>query len=175
MLPDVPIIDDKEKFGKLITPDIKIFRNLFNEFVMLYGIQVIYYAPLDDKTYDLHGVVLSNYSAPCKVGCIFDEYPDQKSMRKKGWVVELQEGASIISVPYDLKGIQKGALFAIPSGIEGAPSRFFRVESLLNVMIYPSSISCEVVPEWSNTLPDTKLNLQYSDFNLVAQEDPNVF
>ena len=96
-------------------------------------------------------------------------------MQKKGWVVELQEGSSLISVPYDLHDLQRGALFAIPSGLDNTKGRLFRVESLLNTMIYPSSITCEIVPEWEDTLPDSKLDRQHTDFNFLAQEDPDVF
>ena len=34
----------EKRFGVLLTPDIKIHRNYFNEMVKLLGIQVIYYA-----------------------------------------------------------------------------------------------------------------------------------
>ena len=135
----------------------------------------MYYAPRPDKHYTIHGELMSNYQDPEVVGCIFQEYPDQRSLRKRGWVVELQEGSSLISVPYDLHDLQRGALFAIPSGIDNTQGRLFRVESLLTTMIYPSSVTCEIVPEWEDTIPDNKLNRQQGDFQFLAQEDPNVF
>lgn len=172
----MPNITDNLKYGKLLTPDIKIYRKYFEEYLRLYGINVIYWAPRTaDKNYTIHGEVMSNFQEPEVVSCVFDEYPDQKSMKKKGWNVELQEGASLISVPYDLHDIQKGALFAIPSGIDNAKGRFFRVTQLLNIMVYPASITCEIVPEYENTLPNSKLNTQYQDFNLLTQDDPDVF
>lgn len=166
---------DSEKFGTLLTPDMKLYRQFFEELVRLQGIKVVYYAPRPDKHYTLHGEIKSNYQNPEVVGAIFNEYPDQRSMRKRGWVVELQEGASLISVPFDLHDLQRGALFAIPSGLDNTKGRLFRVESLLNTMIYPSSITCEIVPEWEDTLPDSKLDRQHTDFNFLAQEDPDVF
>lgn len=175
MLPKVVNLPDNKKFGSLLTPDIKLYRQYFEELVSLYGIKVVYYAPRTDKHYEMHGELFSNYQEPEVIGCIFDEYPDQRSMRKKGWVVELQDGASLISVPFDLHDLQRGALFAIPSGLDNSKGRLFRVESLINTMVYPSSITCEIVPEWEDTMPDSKLNRQYQDFNLLAQEDPNVF
>ena len=69
-------------------------------------------------------------------------------MKKAGWVAELQEGSSIISVPYDLPNIQVGALFIIPSGLDDTDGRVFRVTKLLTTMIYPASVSCEIVPEY---------------------------
>jgi hypothetical protein len=67
-----------------------------------------------------------------------------------GWVAELQENASIIHVPYDLPGLQVGALFTIPSGLDDAEGRTFRVISLQNIMIYPASIACEVALEYDS-------------------------
>lgn len=153
----------------------KFYRKFFEELVRLQGIKVVYYAPRPDKHYTIHGELMSNYQDPEVVGCIFQEYPDQRSLRKRGWVVELQEGSSLISVPYDLHDLQRGALFAIPSGIDNTQGRLFRVESLLTTMIYPSSVTCEIVPEWEDTIPDNKLNRQQGDFQFLAQEDPNVF
>lgn len=175
MIPKVPIIQEEQKFGTLLTSDMKLYRKYFDELVKLQGIKVVYYAPKTDKHYTLHGELFSNYQEPEVIGCIFSEYPDQRSMRKKGWVVELQDGASLISVPFDLHDLQRGALFAIPSGLDNTKGRLFRVESLLNTMIYPSSITCEIVPEWEDTLPDSKLDRQHTDFNFLAQEDPDVF
>ena len=84
------------------------------------------------------------------VGCIFQEHPDQKTLKKMGWVAELQEGSSIIHVPYDLENLQVGCLFEVPSGIDTAGSRLFRVISLQNIMVYPASIACEIAPEYEN-------------------------
>lgn len=175
MIPTIPNLTETEKFGTLLTPDMKLYRKYFDELVKLQGIKVVYYAPKTDKHYTLHGELFSNYQEPEVIGCLFNEYPDQRSMRKKGWVVELQDGASLISVPFDLHDLQRGALFAIPSGLDNTKGRLFRVESLLNTMIYPSSITCEIVPEWEDTLPDSKLDRQHTDFNFLAQEDPDVF
>lgn len=175
ILPKIPQMSDEQRYGTLLTPDIKIYRKFFDELVKLQGIKVVYWAPRKDKHYTLHGEIKSNYQEPEVIGCLFQEYPDQKSMRKKGWVVELEEGSSLISVPYDLHDLQRGALFAVPSGIDNSTGRLFRVTQLLNTMIYPSSITCEIVPEYEDTLPESKMDRQYQDFNLLAQEDPDVF
>lgn len=175
MLPKEITLPDSQKFGTLLTPDMKLHRKYFEEMVKLYGINVVYYAPRKDKEYTLHGELFSNYQEPEVVGCIFQEYPDQRSMRKKGWVVELQEGASLISVPYDLHDLQSGALFAIPSGIDNTKGRLFKVVQLISTMMYPSSVTCEIVPEYEDIMPESKLNRQYQDFNLLAQEDDDVF
>ena len=165
------IIQPENKYGILLSPDIKIYRNYFEEMVRLMGVQVVYYAPRPGKRYTTYDEVKDNYQQPEVIGVIFDEYPDQKSMKKLGWVAELQEGSSIIHVPYDLHDIQKDALFAIPSGLDNTKGRLFRVAQLTNKMIYPASIACEIVPEYENTLPVSKIADQtHYDFNLLRQE-----
>lgn len=106
---------------------------------------------MSNKTYSLLGDLETDYYPPTVVGCIFQEHPDQKTMRKMGWVAELQEGSSVIHVPYDLEGLQVGALFLIPSGIDNAKGRLFRVISMQNIMVYPASIACEIAPEYKDT------------------------
>ena len=53
-------------------------------------------------------------------------------------------------MPYDLDGLQAGALFIIPSGIDQAKGRVFRVISMQNIMVYPASIACEIAPEYED-------------------------
>ena len=92
-------------------------------------------------------------------------------MKKLGWTSELQESSSIIQVPYDLHDLQVGCLFVIPSGIDGAKGRLFRVVNLSNIMIYPASITCELVPEYSNTFSDSKFLHNNNNFNLLSEEE----
>ena len=90
-----------------------------------------------------------------------------------GWVSELQENSSILHVPYDLPGLEVGALFTLPSGIDNTQGRNFRVVSMQVTMIYPASIACEIAPEYEST---TQVN-EIHDFRhenltvLVDNED----
>lgn len=168
-------LTDENRYGKLLTPDMKIHRKYFQEMVKLIGIKVVYYAPRTDKHYTIHGELFSNYQEPEVIGCIFEDHPTQQSLKKMGWVAELQEDASMIHVDYDLHDLQAGALFAIPSGLDHTKGRLFRVTRLMNSVVYPASISCEIVPEYEDTLPESKLNRQAQDFSLIAQEDDHVF
>jgi hypothetical protein len=106
---------------------------------------------INTKEFDTYGDLKAQYPEKgIPVGCIFQEHPDQKTLKKMGWVAELQEGSSIIHVPYDLENLQVGCLFEVPSGIDTAGSRLFRVISLQNIMVYPASIACEIAPEYEN-------------------------
>lgn len=160
-----------KRFGALITPDIKLHRRWFKEMVKLHGIQVIYYAVNPGCKYTAYTELRTTHQSPILVGCIFDEHPTQQTTRKMGWISELQENSSFIHVPYDLKDIQIGCLFVIPSGIDNAEGRLFRVVRMSTSMIYPASITCEIVPEYTDTCRVSDLvNTDYN-FNVLADED----
>lgn len=137
-------------YGLLINGDIKLHRTWFKQMVALHGINCKYRAPLKNKEYDIYGDLQTGYKPEIIVGCLFQEHPDQKSLKKAGWVAELQEGSSVIHVPYDLPGLQVGALFAVPSGLDTGNDRTFRVISMSNIMIYPASIACEIALEYES-------------------------
>lgn len=151
--------DIKSNYGYLINKDIKLHRMWFKQMIKQYGINCTYHAPREDKEFNIKGELgnrpVNRYYEPIEVGCIFQEHPDQKTMKKMGWVAELQEGSSIIHVPYDLEHLQVGAIFDIPPGIEGAPMRSFRVISMQNIMIYPASIACEIALEYETKEEDS--------------------
>lgn len=160
------------KYGILLNDDIKLYRKYFEEMVQLWGIQCIYRAPKKDKHYTTYAEIDSNYQEPEQVGVIFTDHPDQKTLKKIGWVSELQEDASLIHVPYNLHDIQQGALFYIPSGIDEAAYKLFRVTELSNIMVYPSSITCAIVPEFEDKLPLSSVkDYSISNFNLLREGD----
>lgn len=167
---------NNDKYGILFGKDIKLFRFWFNELVKLQGIYVWYRTPkLGDKYYTEYTEAKSNeYTEPKLVGCIFTEHPDQSTLKKMGWVSELQEGASIIHLPYDLQGLQKDSLITIPSGIDGAEGRVFRVIKMTTIMVYPASIACEVVPEYTNTFSDSDFNHSFDNFDLLSDEGSDI-
>ena len=164
------------KYGLLLNNDIKLHRGYFDEMIRLLGIQVIYRAPLPDKHYTTYAEIESNYAEPILVGCIFDEHPTQQTLKKMGWVAELQQNSSFIHVPYDLPDLQQGALFIVPSGIDNAKGRLFRVVSMSTSMVYPASITCEIVPEYENTyVPETNDDYVHSTDNLLNEEQETMF
>ena len=143
-------MNNQTNYGLLINKDIKLHRAWFKQMVSLHGIICKYRAPLANKTYDTYADLQTSYKPEILVGCLFEEHPDQKSLRKAGWVAELQEGSSMIHVPYDLPDLQAGALFEVPSGLDDSEGRIFRVINLSNIMIYPASIACEIALEYES-------------------------
>ena len=162
---------EEQKYGILLTPDIKLHRQWFVQMTNLIGIKVVYRAPQPGKHYTNFTEIESNYQSPEVVGCIFEEHPTQKTMKKLGWDSELQTEESIISVPYDLHDIQVGALFIIPSGIDNTKGRLFRVVDLSVGIVYPASITCKLVPEWEDAYTPTQNEFKHTSFNLLNNED----
>lgn len=163
--------EDRERYGTLLTPDIKIHRQYFRELCKLQGIRVLYRAPKPGKTYTTYAELESNYQPPLLVGCIFDEHPTQRTLRKIGWVSELSTSSSIIHVDYDLPDLQQGAIFIIPGGLDGSKGRLFRVTALSNEMVYPASIACEIVPEFYDTFNE-ETAYDYSDDSYTLLKEP---
>jgi hypothetical protein len=121
---------------------------------------------LNTKEFDKYGDLKAQYPKEgTPVGCIFQDHPDQKTLKKMGWVAELQEGSSIIHVPYDLENLQVGCLFEVPSGIDDAQPRLFRVISMQNIMVYPASIACEIAPEYE-TIDEPVLHTNFTNTTL---------
>lgn len=141
--------------------------------VKLIGIYVYYIPPKpESKHYTTYGEIEADYNNVMKIGVIFDEHPTQQTLKKMGWVSELQENSSIIHVDYDLPGLEQGAMFIIPSGIDHATGRLFRVVRLTNSIVYPASISCELVPEYEDQfVPETNYDYERTSFNLLNRED----
>ena len=169
-------MENDKKYGLLINEsNIKLHRFYFREMVRLLGINCIYRAPLPNKHYTNYAEIDSNYAKPMITGVIFNEHPTQQTLKKLGWMSELQKDASIIECDYDLPDIQQGALFIIPSAIDNTKGRVFRVSKINMNMIYPASLICEIVPEYTNTFDsslefhgDNSLNI------LEEEEEPNV-
>lgn len=160
----------RSDYGVLVNTDAKLHRNQFKEMVKLIGVNVKYRSPIN-KDYTLHGeIIASNYTEAITVGCIFEEHINQKSAKLLGQNAELIESTALIHVPYDLANLQIGCLFEIPSGIDNTPARLFRVTKLITTMIYPASVSCEIVPEYFDT--ETKANIEVfkdTNFNLLSE------
>ena len=161
----------ENKYGTLLNQDIKLHRKYFNEMVKLLGLLVIYRSPKEDKHYTIYSEIESNYNEPMLVGCIFDEHPTQYTLRKMGWAAELQQNASFIHVPYDLPNLQQGALFVIPSGLDDGKGRLFRVVSMSNSIVYPASITCEIVPEYYDTFSEDLYSHKHDSIGILNEEE----
>lgn len=144
---------EPQKYGILLNKDAKLHRKYFEELLRLQGILIKIKTPTNSsKTYTTNGELVANYNDWFDTGCIFNDHPDQKTMKKLGWYTEGDTESSLISLPYDTPNLQQGTLVSIPSGLDNGQNRTFRVVEMSNIMMYPASITCRVVPEWENTM-----------------------
>ena len=150
--------------------NIKLQRKYFQEMVRLLGVYVIYRAPKKDKHWTTYWEIESNYQPPISLGCIFNEHPDQKSLKKMGWMSELQEQESLISVGYDTPDLQVGSLIIVPSSFDNTQGRLFRIVKMSNIMIYPASITCVCVPEFETNMDKQWLENEMESIQLVVEE-----
>ncbi len=161
-----------QDYGLLLKErDIKLQRKYFDEMCTMVGIKVIHRAPRAGKSYTTYSEIDSNYFEPQLTGCIFEEHPNQRTMKKLGWNSELSESASLISVPYDLKGLQQGSLFIVPSAFDKTQGRVFRVTEITGIMIYPCSLTGKLVPELESTFTENTYLHKTNSFNLLNREE----
>lgn len=161
-------MDNKDTGILLNKKNIELHRAWFKQMTKLIGINVLYRAPRSDKHYDQWGELDSNYQAPEIVGCIFDDHPTQSTMKKLGWNAELNDSLTLIHVPYDLKDLQTGSLFIVPSGIDNSQGRVFRVIRMKVSPIYPASITCELGPMLKNNVDKSIIHdFKQTDFNVL--------
>ena len=152
--------------------DIKLYRNYFIEVCNAIGIKVKYRSLLPGNHWTSYSEILGRYSDEEDVMCIFNEHPDQRTMKKFGWVSELSQNPAIISVPYNLHDLQVGCLFTLPSGFDNSPGRLFRVTEISSIMMYPASLTCQLVPEYPDTLDQSLKDHSQESFNLIQEESP---
>lgn len=162
---------EQNKYGLLISPDIKLNRFYFDEMVRLLGIYTSYRSLKAGRKWTTYGEIDANYNEPERLGCIFTEHPDQATLKKIGWVSELQQSSSLIHVPYDTPGLEVGCLFSIPGGLDNSEDRLFRCVSMSNIMVYPASITCEIVPEYKNTYSPSLNDFKHGSLNLLNDEE----
>lgn len=167
---------DEQKYGLLIQPSIKLHRQWFKENCRLNGIYVLYRYPLNDKHFTTYAEIDSNFAPPLLIGCLFEQHPKQYTTKKLGWISELQPDSSIIHVDYDLPNLQIGSLFIVPSGLDDGKGRLFKVTKMSNIMVYPSAISCEIVPEYEDTIQQETIN-DFTDtsFNILQDEEKSIY
>jgi hypothetical protein len=71
-----------DDYGMLLNKDIKLHRTWFKQMTKLIGITCIYKAPIEGaKMFDTYGDLKAQYKEGVAVCCIFQEHPDQKTLK----------------------------------------------------------------------------------------------
>ena len=161
--------------GRLVHEDAKRWREYFKEMADLLGITVFYQHPLEDtKSYNLHGELETQYSELEETDVIFEEFPKQQTLRKLGWFSEGQEPMPMIQCSWDLPNIQIGSRFVIPSGIDNAKGRVFRVTKMSNELQFPANCYCQIAPDFdevNKNRPENQRVESSTGFTYLKDED----
>lgn len=167
-------MENKDTGLLLDKQNLELQRFYFEELVRLKGINLIYRAPREDKHYNGYGELDTFFYDPIVLGCIFEDHPNQWTMKKLGWNSELQEEVSIVHVPYNTPKLQRDSLFIVPAGVDNAQGRLFRVIKMSTISIFPASIACQIAPVWENTFEESQFNHEDNNFNLLKDKEEDM-
>lgn len=139
----------------LLQNDLEIFRYYFEEALDLYGIAARYYQLKPNCHFTVAGELSANYFDPIKCRILFDQVPKVSTLKKLGWVTELDQAASLIHVAFDLPGLAFGSLFEIKDPLAPDRGRLFRVTKMQTSILYPASVTCQIVPVLGTDIEET--------------------
>lgn len=150
--------------GSLIKNDALIHRRYFKEVLRLMGIDGMYYQIKPGTShYNESGEFSALYEKPIPCQFIFDQVPTVSTLKKLGWITELDREFPLVHVDYDLPDLQKGTLFLVEDPLREGKGRLFRVNKIQLGILYPVCATCQVAPVVGdvpeNTLqPDNSIN-----------------
>lgn len=131
----------------IIREDAVIFQEYFNEMLEMYGIDVLYYQRKEKcSEWNAVGELSANYYSPIEAKILFDQIPSVKTLKKLGWVTELDSQQPIVHMKYDLPGLQQGCLIKVKDPLSlSNDGRMFRITKMSTGIIYPFSITAQIV------------------------------
>ena len=154
--------------GLLNRSDATIFRGYFREMCKLLG-QSVAYQYVKEQKMTIHSEDNSELSMPIRIDIIFDENPSVDTLKRMGWVSELNEQRPIIiNMPYNTPNLTVNARITVESvdGI-GRP-RVFRITKIMSDLEFPDAFTCSIVPVFDQY----KQKNQYTLCRLVQHEIP---
>lgn len=133
--------------NSLITNDLEIQRYYFDEACDFYGIPARYFQVKPGMHWTVAGEMSSNFFDPIKTRPIFDEAPKVSTLKKLGWVPELNEEVPPLAhLSFTLPGLQVGCLLEVKDPLAVDKGRMFRITKMKTGIIYPASVTCQIVP-----------------------------
>lgn len=133
----------------LISEDVKIMRDYYDDALRMQGIPAKYQYPMYADTNDQGEPVIDSYSVQEEVFIFFEGAPKLKTFKRLGWVVENSSDLPfLIHCSFNLEHLQKDCLFEISGQHADLPSRMFRVTELTTDIQCPDHITCQVVPAY---------------------------
>ena len=130
----------------ILQNDLTIYRQWASEELDLYGVSAEYYQLKPNHSWTVAGELAANYFDPRPIKLFFDQVPKISTLKKLGWVTELDQQASLVNILFTTPGIAVGCLFNIKDPLTPDSGRLFRVTKLQTGILYPSYVTCQIVP-----------------------------
>lgn len=157
----------------LLQNDLEIMRRQMDEALELYGLAARYYQLKDKKArFTTAGELSSRYFDPVDTRVIFEQAPKVTTLKKLGWVTELDQASQLLHASFNLPGISFGALFEIRDPLNQTSGRFFRVTKLQVGILFPSFVTCQIVPV-VNDQPDETVQPYEGSRHVFLDDDPS--
>lgn len=131
----------------LISEDIKLMRDRYDEALEMQGIPCTYQYPKISTTNAQGEAVVDSMSAKIETHVFFDGNPKVKTFKRYGWVVENDKDLPfLIHCSFNLPHVQKDSIFSISGQYSELPERVFRVKEITYDLQAPDHIIVQVVP-----------------------------
>lgn len=131
----------------LISEDIKLMRDRYDEALEMQGIPCTYQYPKIPTTNAQGEAVVDSMSAKIETHVFFDGNPKVKTFKRYGWVVENDKDLPfLIHCSFNLPHVQKDSIFSISGQYSELPERVFRVKEITYDLQAPDHIIVQVVP-----------------------------
>ena len=157
----------------IIQNDATVLRYYLNEMLDMYGIAAKYYQLKPGCHFTVAGELSANYFDPIDTRVMFDQVPKVSTLKRLGWVTELDQAASLIHIPFDTPGICVGAVFSIRDPLAPDSGKLFRVSKLQTGIIYPICVTCQIVPV-VGTEPEETLKPYEGDKSIFIDPTPKL-
>lgn len=152
--------------GLLTRNDSTIFRHYFKEMAKMIGINVIYQYPIDMQFSIYAEENPKGFSEEIKMDIIFEENPKVTTLRKYGWISNLDEDKPYMAtLPYDAKNLCKGCRITIVPSEPLASKNVFVITDIKANLEFPDSWVCKLAPVFFNK--QTEKLKEYKDKNNV--------
>ena len=159
----------------LITSDVLIMRQYYDDALDMQGIPAKYQYPNFAQSNTQGEPVIDSYSLPQDVHIFFEGSPKLKTFKRLGWVVENSEDLPLlIHCSFNLPHLQKDCLFEIIGQFSDLPGRKFRVTELTSDLQCPDHVTCQVVPAYERPAvgkTDKEVSLKYNKSNTFIRQN----
>ena len=137
--------------ARLVSDDIKLMRNRYDEALRMQGIECMYQYPSLASSNTQGESVVDSYSDKMATYIFFDGAPKVKTFKRYGWVVENDKDLPfLIHCSFHLPHVQKDSLFRIGGQYTELPDRIFKVVEVTYDIQAPDHLVCQIVPVYDD-------------------------